>query len=305
MKSPFVSSFQNSNIADFDRARAQALLEMKIRETADVGRARGYVREGKPFEAQVILSKYGGLREESPFDPLVARETAQRTKQLGNLQSQLSQELGFPDINLPQLTLNQLKYLEQNKSYWKNAYDNYKRNYPNSSPSTFFNSAEFKALTSKGLPATEDVIQTVEDMARFMVDELKGAPPAAAAAAAAPGRAPSALSFLAAKPSGRPALTISSSSSSSTASAAAPAPASPTAAGPSAPPMTPVAGPSAPSSSTSTPASIYKPSANAIAGAAYAGLTAEEYRDLDPMIKTRLTNNRKSRVKFNPKMLNI
>jgi hypothetical protein len=98
MKSPFVSSFQNSNIADFDRARAQALLEMKIRETADVGRARGYVREGKPFEAQVILSKYGALQKESPFDPLVARETAQRTKQLGNLQSQLSQELGFPDL---------------------------------------------------------------------------------------------------------------------------------------------------------------------------------------------------------------
>ena len=154
MKSPFVSFGTNPYLRDAERQKGQAMLALKIQQTSDVGMARGYTREGKAFEASVIMSKYGALSQDGQFDPLAARETAQRA----GLMKETIRALvaAFPEVPgieqallMRNLSAAELQQLLANKADFKLAYEDWQKSTPNAQIGQFFVSPQFRVLGSK------------------------------------------------------------------------------------------------------------------------------------------------------------
>ena len=162
MKSPFVSFGSNPYLRDAERQKGEAMLALKIQQTSDVGMARGYTREGKAFEASVIMSKYGALSQDGQFDPLAARETSQRAGLMRDtIKALVSAFPEVPGIEQALLMRNfsagELQQLLSNKGDFKLAYEDWRKRSPNAQIGEFFVSPQFKVLGSKNFSYNDDM----------------------------------------------------------------------------------------------------------------------------------------------------
>lgn len=153
MSYKFPTRFENPNFTDSRREKTEAELELKIQQTTNIGIARGYQRQGKQFEADVILSRVNGngqRQQPDPFDPLVAVETAKREQLLRAVQQDLASEI--PEVAgdrvlLPNMTYNQLLNIQGNKTQFRRFYQDYRNSKPQYPPGNFFFSPQFQMLT--------------------------------------------------------------------------------------------------------------------------------------------------------------
>ena len=184
MRSTFIGfqSSRNPSLHDAERSKGEAMLQLRIQQTSDVGLARGYEREGKPFEASIIMSKYGALSQDGQFDPVSARETAQRSAAMKEVIATLVRT--FPEIpNVEQalllrnFSLAELQQLLANKDDFRFAWEDYKgRAGPNASLSSFFASPQFRVLGSKNFSYNADnaLLGSPSEIAAALVNQQVG-----------------------------------------------------------------------------------------------------------------------------------
>ena len=181
MNGAFVAHSSNPLLRDAARAKGQAMLELFNRQTADVGEARGYLREGKPFEAGVIIGKYGSLAPEDQFDPRLAAETSQRSQLLGQAIDALAKALPLASGMANSLVMRNFTFAElqgflKNKEDIQFAYEDFRKQNAlgGNNLSDFFASPQFRVLGTNYVVSGGKFTGTSAEIAAQLINDQLG-----------------------------------------------------------------------------------------------------------------------------------